>query len=69
MIKSSSSLVKELYGLHFWVQIACDWWMNGMLGEKKGKDFYFHMKIYADSDTVSMLQHKVESIFFLNSFF
>lgn len=40
-----------------------------MLGEKKGKDFYFHVKIYTDSNTSSMLQHKVESIFFWNSFF
>lgn len=36
---------------------------------KKGQDFYFHMRIYADSDTLSMLQHKVESVFFGNSFF
>lgn len=40
-----------------------------MLGEKKGKDFYFHMKIYTDSDTLSMLQHEVGSIFLWNSFF
>ena len=40
-----------------------------MLREKKGKNFYFHMNIYADSDTLSMVQHKVDSIFFWNSFF
>lgn len=40
-----------------------------MLGEKiKGRILIFTWK-YTDSDTLSMFQHKVESIFFWNSFF
>lgn len=37
---------RKLYGLHFWAWIAHDWWMSGVLGEKKGKEFYFHIEIY-----------------------
>lgn len=68
MTESNSSLFKKLCSLHF-LSTDCTLLMDEWDVRSKKEEWFLFSRENAGSDTLSTLQHKVESIFFWNFFF